>query len=352
MVNSRAIQEVIEVGAASATVGAGIYIQEVVEVGGPVAKLSRAFQEVIEVGHKNNPCPFTSPCSPWMQESLSHKGHRLATLWTITRRDGQVFRFTDHCGALVDDVGGTFTPVGGPGASAREHEAGDREHTAEMKAALVVGGAETDDLEAGKWHDAIAIERVVDWRHPWMGCIRYHKWFLGNIQWDGEKWTATLAGYTSRFRRPQGDIYSQHSCTHDFGDAFGLDTWGCKFDVAATEETGTVAAIISPKRIFRATGLTPALAAEFFVGGTLTWATGDNADIVSVVRRQTEGSGYYEFELELPPPEAVAIGDTFDVIKGCQKRFLEDCTPNAQTDNFGGFPHMPGPHGIQGDIHP
>ena len=352
--NTQVTGQVAEAAATRGESNAARITGTVLEVLSPRANPTRFVQgTIIEVLSTRNPCPFYPPTNWWLQETVTRRTHLFARLWTITRSDGQVFRFTDHCGALIDDDGETFTPVGGPATSAQEHEAGDREHTAEIKAAIIIGGAETDDLEANKWHDAVAIERVVNWRVPWMGCMRYHKWFLGNIQWDGEKWTADLGGYASRFRRPHGDVYSATTCGHDFGDAFGDDeSFGCKFDVAATQLTGTVSAIIKPKRRFRATGLTAALSAEYFVAGILTWTAGDNAGIVSAVRVQVEGAGYYELEVELSLSEGVSIGDTFTIRKGCQKRAVEDCIPNGQILNFGGFPFMPGPDGIQGDIHP
>jgi uncharacterized phage protein (TIGR02218 family) len=296
------------------------------------------------------PCVFAPHCMSWMAENLNRSTHRFATLWTITRADAQVFRFTDHIGALTDRHGETFTPIGGPAVTAKEHAGGAREHTAEMMAAMVVGGAEMDDLEAGLWEDAEAIEVIVDWRYPWAGCFKRHRWWLRDVQWDGEKWTAQLGGYASRFQRPRGDVYSS-VCGHDFGDGFGqATTFGCMFDVASTQESGTVSALVSPLRTFQATGLTPAHVAEYFVAGQIVWTGGDNTGHKSAVRKQTEGSGYYELEIELSLPQAIQVGDTFTIVQGCQKRLVEDCIPRGQVINFGGFPFMPGADKI-GQVH-
>jgi len=317
--------------------------QVVTRVLGATPSVERITQYVVRVLGTYNPCTDVA-CPEWVAETLERRGHRNARLWEIERSDGDTLYLTDHCGALEYE-GNDYTPVGGPAASAAEHESGEKEHTRELTGAIVLGGFEISELEANLWDDAAVIERVVDWRYPWAGCKKHGRWYLRNIQWDGERWTAQLAGITSRFQRPRGDFYS-HDCTRDLGDEFGTTNPGCKFDVAATSETGTVSAVIVGQRRFRATGLTPAHIAEYFVNGTLTWAAGANVGKTAVVKEATEGAGYYEIELELSESEAIQIGDTFDLVQGCQKRFIEDCQPKAMATHFGGDPYMPNDLGL------
>ncbi|MNL23334.1 hypothetical protein D3C87_1447180 [compost metagenome] len=55
------------------------------------------------------------------------------------------------------------------------------------------------------------------------------------------------------------------------------------------------------------------------------------------------------FVLHLPLPYAVAVGDNYSVTPGCRKRFTEDCrTKWANTNNFGGFPQVPGSDKVLG----
>lgn len=320
--------------------------QQVVRVLGSLSSPLRCTSIVVRVLGKRNPC-VPHKCPPWMLESLKRDWHRFAALWEIERHDGQVFYFTDHNGELVGGDGNTYTPSGGPAASAREHESGEREHSVELTGALVIGGATMDELEASLWDDAKVTESIVDWRYPQWGCHRHHRWYTRDIQQDGEQWTAQLAGISSRFEGPRLSIRAR-DCTHNLGDQEGVPAVvGCHFAVSATLESSAVDTVVSSRRTFTAT-LAAAHIADYFVNAELTWTSGDNVGIVSVVRKATEVSaGSYQIEVELSLSEDIQVADTFDILQGCQKRWTEDCTPKGQTADHNGNRRMPGVDGLK-----
>lgn len=320
--------------------------QTAVRVLASMPSVERVSQVIVRVLGKRLLC-VPHKCPEWVVEMLRGRHTlRYATLWEIEREDLTTYYFTDHIGALVYE-GNLFVPAGGPAASAREHEAGDKEHTAEIRAAIVVGGAETDALEASLWDNAKVTERIVDWRYPWAGCIRHHRWYLRDVQFDGEVWTAQLGGISSRMQGPRGAIYAR-DCTREFGDAENEPSKiGCHFAVTATAETGTVATVIKAKRSFTVTDLTAAHGSDYFVNGKLTWIGGDNAGITSCVARAPEDpAGTYTVEVEMSLSEDIQVGDTFSIRQGCQKRFVEDCVPKNQTQDFAGQRFMPGADGL------
>ena len=49
-----------------------------------------------------------------------------------------------------------------------------------------------------------------------------------------------------------------------------------------------------------------------------------------------------EFDLWQRAPQPIAVGDTFRVTAGCDKRFATCRHEFANVANFRGFPHMPG----------
>lgn len=326
--------------------GDRLVTQVVVRALGTRPGSSLVTQFVVRVLGKLKTCTPTK-CPAWMAEGLRRRRHIFAALWEIERTDGQTFYFTDHIGALLYSDGNTYIPTGGPAASAREHGAGESEHTAELTGAIIVGGVETNELEADQWNDAKVTERIVNWRFPWAGCYRHHRWYLRDVQWDGEKWTAQLSGITSRILGPIGGIYSR-DCTNDLGDQEGEPAVvGCHYAVSATEESSDVDTVISDKRSFT-TALTAAHIVGYFVNGRLTWTSGDNIGTTSIVSKAVETSaGVYQIEVEMSLPEDIQVGDDFDIQQGCQKRYLEDCTPKGQTQDFAGQRFMPGEDGLR-----
>ncbi|MEM6676980.1 MAG: phage BR0599 family protein, partial [Pseudomonadota bacterium] len=79
-----------------------------------------------------------------------------------------------------------------------------------------------------------------------------------------------------------------------------------------------------------------------FAAGRLVWTSGANLGAEQHVRRHAVRDGTVLLETWLAPPLEVAIGDTFRVEAGCDRRF-ETCRDRfANALAFAGFPHIPG----------
>jgi uncharacterized phage protein (TIGR02218 family) len=99
-----------------------------------------------------------------------------------------------------------------------------------------------------------------------------------------------------------------------------------------------VSTIVSAQRHFTAAALTQA--ADFFTAGKVVWTSGANIGLEKEIKAHSAGGG---IALQEPMPYAIGVGDLLTIYAGCTKRYAEDCLGKfANTDNFRGFPFLPG----------
>jgi hypothetical protein len=117
---------------------------------------------------------------------------RPATLWTITRADGVVLRFTDHDAPLSVD-GQTFAPAAAD-ASARQKRAGLDGQNREFRGAISSDQITFEDLAAGRYRGATVLEQTVDWLYPWQGEFERAEYDITSTTQSGEDWAAEVDG--------------------------------------------------------------------------------------------------------------------------------------------------------------
>ena len=271
--------------------------------------------------------------------------HRLVTLWEINRTDGVTLRFTDHSHPLVDLSGETYAPAGGMDASARQKKANLDTRNLDVRGIITSDEITFADLNAGRYRGAQVIERTVDWKYPWAGFHRVAQYTVLDTSFDGETWTATIAGLTHSLRIQVGS-YVEKDCEWNLGEAFGLPVAGCKVDLSALIESGTVTAINSSRRVFES-DLT-SFVDGYFNDGFLTFTSGDNDGLEFEVKSFIQADGVIEFNLKTP--YNIQVGDTFTVHPGCDQT-PESCKGTtgtkgrpwaSQIENYGGFNFVPG----------
>ena len=79
-----------------------------------------------------------------------------------------------------------------------------------------------------------------------------------------------------------------------------------------------------------------------FSAGRLSWSGGANASLLIEVKEHRLVAGHARLMLWQAMPEPIAAGDTFTVTAGCDKTFATCRARFANTDNFRGFPQIPG----------
>jgi uncharacterized phage protein (TIGR02218 family) len=264
-------------------------------------------------------------------ELLAHyagNAHTLARLWKITRRDAQVFGFTDHDRAITFD-GTDYEPSSIFDLSAVETGSQLATDNAEAKGLLDSAGITAADIEAGLWDGAAVEIREVNWRDLTMGANILRVGELGNIKRDGPRYTAELFGLLDRLKNNIGRVIKP-MCDADLGDA------RCGVDLEALRVSGAVEAVTS-NRVFD-TDL--AAAANFYTYGVITWTSGLNTGRSMEVKLHGAAGA---LTLQLAMPDTVAVADAFTIVPGCDKLKATCIGTYNNLVNFRGFSFVPGP---------
>jgi uncharacterized phage protein (TIGR02218 family) len=273
------------------------------------------------------------PIPSALQTKLDSGVTTLARCWKVSRRDGVVMGFTDHDRDLV--VGGvTFRAGTGFSSSEAVSRFDLSVDGAEISGALADDSLTDADLAAGRY-DAAQVETwLVDWSDPSLNVLTA-RGTLGEVRREGQAFVAELRGLADLLSQESGRLYTAR-CGADLGDA------RCKIDLSnpALRGAGVVSAVEGTS-IFVASGL-DGFAGAWFSLGRLTWTSGANQGLAIEIKEHRLAAGHARLTLWQAMPEVVAIGDAFTVTAGCDKSFATCRARFANTDNFRGFPQIPG----------
>lgn len=251
----------------------------------------------------------------------------LADLLKITRKDGQVFAFTS-ASTDVTIASQLYTSAQGLDISSLEASAGLNVDNLELST-LDDGTVFTKiDVLSGRWRNADFVISRYNWASPADGVDVRMVGTIGEVRLHRGYVTAELRGLQQYLQQPIGSVSSK-TCRARLGDAL------CTKVLTSFTFTGSVTTATSAQ-VF--TDSTKAQAAEYFNEGLLTWTSGPSSGLT--VKVKTFAAGV--FTLTLPMLSAVAIGHTFSVVAGCQKRLSDCSTKFSNVLNFQGEPHLPG----------
>jgi uncharacterized phage protein (TIGR02218 family) len=257
----------------------------------------------------------------------------LCHCWRVERKDEVVMGFTDHDRDLLID-GTPYKAATGFTATAIEDQLGLAVSNLDVDGALSSAAITEEDLNAGLYDDASVTIMRVNWQDVSQRVI-LRSGFLGNVTRGEAAFSAELRGLAAKLDQSAGRVF-QRTCAWELGDS----RCGIDLGAPAHQGSGTIASLISNFE-FTASGI-DSFASGVFNRGKITWLTGNNAGLDIEVKTHTQGSPVARLSLFLPMARAMAIGDTFTITAGCDKR-LETCRDRfSNVVNFGGFPHMPG----------
>lgn len=261
---------------------------------------------------------------------LASETTTLATCWRIVRGDGRTFFFTDHDTDLLFD-GDLYKARSGYSRTAVTNDAELAVDNLDVEGVFDSDEIAETDLRAGLFDHAEVRIFLVNWADLSQGALRLRRGWFGEVTLSEQGIFRTeLRGMTQALSQRIGEVYSPE-CRADLGDH------RCKVPLDPLTRTGSVTTVTSRTTASVSIDGDP-VAAGWFDGGVLTWETGDNAGRACEVKT-FDGS---DLSLFLPQPFAMAVGDTFRVVPGCDKR-LETCS--ARFDNvlnFRGEPYLPG----------
>jgi uncharacterized phage protein (TIGR02218 family) len=268
---------------------------------------------------------------PDMQAALDGRATTHCRCWRAQRRDGAVFGFTDHDRDL--SFGGTvFEAASGFTATSIEGSLGLSVDNLDVAGALSSASITEDDIARGLWDDAEVEVWLVDWTDTSQRLL-LRRGNIGEVSRRRQAFTAELRGLAHRLDQTYGRLFSR-TCAWELGDPH------CGVALPAWTAAGSVVQAYDFRR-FTASGL-GSFEDRLFRRGLLTWTSGANLGLKMEVKTHSKIGGTVTVELALPMPDMFTAGDAFTIQAGCDKTW-ETCQARfGNSDNFGGFPHMPG----------
>lgn len=255
----------------------------------------------------------------------------LATCWSIARTDGVLLRFTDHDRDLM--VGGhVYKASSGISPSAVSSQLGLAVDNLELDGMLNAEGIAEADVLAGRYDRAAMRIFMVDYTDPDAGELLLKTGWIGEVRLRDGSFVAEIRSLSTLLQQTVGEVYTQ-TCRARLGDA------RCKVAMEAYTVHGTVTQVTNGY-VFADTARGEAR--NHFTYGQVTFTTGENAGLSMEVRGFSEG----QFTLFLPMPHAIAAGDHYTALAGCDKALNTCATRFANAVNFRGEPHVPGPDRI------
>ena len=264
--------------------------------------------------------------------------------WRVTLTDATQQFFTGHDVDLVID-GDTYRADAGTLPTAQDQSVGLDVDNAEITSFLYSSAIDRDDIRYGRYNGASVDMFLVNYEDLTMGVLyRAKEWLLGNIELNDNKFTTEIRSKAARLQQSIIDVYKP-ACDAVFGDA------RCGIDLDDSAMTyrydGAVSVALSNRQFLDLTADSRFDDPEMFRWGRIVWATpgsgdawpGLNAGRVMEIKKFTVTFGI--FELFLPMPEAITIGDQFTAYMGCA-RTREACVAYDNIVNFRGFPDIPG----------
>ncbi|PLX39065.1 MAG: beta tubulin [Hyphomicrobiales bacterium] len=265
-------------------------------------------------------------------EHLSREATTLCRCWRIVRTDGAEYGFTDHDRELgFADI--AFSPAVGLSASETTAGSGLAVGGHEVAGAFALNGFSDADLKAGLWDNAEVTVWLVNWNMVSERLV-IGRGNLGEITQEDDAFRAEIRSLSHQLDQPRGRLFSRH-CDATLGDArCGVDN-----DDSAYMTDGAVTGGDGRRRI-TVSGLA-GFEDGWFSRGLLEWTTGANAGARAEIKAHTRAATI-TLSLWQATAEPIEAGDAFIVRAGCDKCFETCIAKFANTENFRGFPHMPG----------
>lgn len=276
---------------------------------------------------------------PLLLSDLQNAVTTLAICWRVVRKDGDLILGTTcdkNVTVATGDLAGTYSSAAGITGSNISSNSDLSVDNMEVVGKVIaeddlsITDLRASDIEAGLFDDARVIIFMTNWVDPTRGILTLRDGNIGGITRTSEgRYTSELRGLSQRLRQNLIQTYSV-TCNAELGDA------RCKFPLSTATASGTVDAV-TDRATFDSTLSGIASGLDVFIGGLLTWVTGDNAGFSMEVKHDGNPSGLGSMKLYEPMPNDIQVGDTFSVSPGCDKT-IETCRDRFDNIvNFRGY---------------
>lgn len=194
-------------------------------------------------------------------------------------------------------------------------------------------GVSEQDIASGMLDFAEVRVQIVNYEDLSQGGLWLGRGYVGTVLVKNDQYVAELRGLSQIAAQNILELYSA-GCRYDLGSR------RCQKDISIAPffVTGSITTILTDRIILEDTARTEA--DDFFTFGKLTFRTGDNAGIAMEVKDYTLTGTI--IELWQPLPFSFTVGDTYEMVVGCDK-MLATCRDKFDNlINFGGQAHLPG----------
>lgn len=271
------------------------------------------------------------PITPNLTTHLQGEVTTLATCWKITRTDGVVKTFTDLDSDIVF-ASLTYLSIAGFTPSSVETKDNFSVDNVEVQGMFQTGYITAPDLLAGKYDFAEVEIFIVNYLDLSQGRMLLRRGRLGEVTMQKDTFIAELRGLAENLQQTIGELY-QPSCRAILGDS------ECKKVLTSFTFTGTVTTVTSGL-IFTSNALTQA--AGYFTGGQISWTSGNNNGLKMEVKEFANK----QVVLAQAMPYAIQVGNSFQIIAGCDKTHQTCISKFNNIINFRGEPFVPGTDAI------
>lgn len=260
----------------------------------------------------------------------------LATCWHCTWTNGQLFGFTDHDRDLIVPVvpGVTFEAVTGYTRTAIASSADLSVGNLDLEGAFDSAGITESDLRAGRWDYAKVRIFRTNWQNPSLGIEELKLGKLGQATAGRIRFTTEFRDLMQHLQQEIGRLYAPGDDVDAFDARHGVDP-------AAFTVTGTITGVVDGRQF---NDTSRAEATGWFDHGKITFDNGPsgglNAGLSAEIRSSSSVAG--NFELFLPMPFVVAIGDTYSATAGYNKTIEQALSKFNAVINYRGFKWVPG----------
>lgn len=262
-----------------------------------------------------------------LQSHLESEVQTLAHCWKLTRRDSTVMGFTNHDRDLLID-GVNYAAATGFTPTSIDSQATLAVDNLDVEGMLASGSITEADILAGKYDFAEIEIFAINYMDGAMGKIALRRGWLGEVEMRESRFIAEVRGLTQKLSQNIGQLYSP-LCRAMLGDA------RCGVNLAAHTVTGTITAVASPSQC---SDTARSEEDGTFDYGLITFISGQNNGLSGEVKTFLN----QQFTLALPMPYPIAVGESYTLVKGCDKTITTCATRYNNAVNFRGEPHVPG----------
>jgi uncharacterized phage protein (TIGR02218 family) len=254
----------------------------------------------------------------------------ICRIWEITRKDGFVFRLTDHDRDIFHD-GHLWQRETTFEASAIETRMNSAGSDVDVNVLLLDDQISYLHMQRGFFDEAPTKIKVISWENPALPALTIFSGKVTKLDLPNKHVAQLrLTGNIGVIEKGLGGDRYGYRCRAAFGDA------KCKYPLETVTTNYTVT-VLHTDQDFTAAALSGKPVNEWSLG-TIEWLTGAN---VGTRQEVASNSDLGRVQIRVWPPLPIALGDTGKITKGCPKT-VEACKGYQNFPNFRGEPAVPG----------